>query len=194
MANHGFINDMLDVKLLILYVTDRLLYPVEVQTLYELCLQDDKLSYFDVVEAVPQMVESGHLAETEGGFVITEKGRQAAAITKDSLAYPVCQKAARAVERYNREVRRGRFFRSRGQGVPGRGGAAGPLSPHRGPGAARRRGAGRHAASRRGGQSLHPQVQLPLRPAGGVADQGFSCPGRPALPAHHRNADGKRGP
>ena len=112
MAHHGFINDMLDVKLLILYVTDRLLYPVEVQTLYELCLQDDKLSYFDVVEAVPQMVESGHLAETEGGFVITEKGRQAAAITKDSLAYPVCQKAARAVERYNREVRRDSFIRT----------------------------------------------------------------------------------
>ena len=89
MANHGFINDMLDVKLLILYVTDRLLYPVEVQTLYELCLQDDKLSYFDVVEAVPQMVESGHLAETEGGFVITEKGRQAAGTTKDSPVSPV---------------------------------------------------------------------------------------------------------
>ena len=46
---HGFINDMLDVKLLILYITDRLLYPVNTQTLYELCLQDDKLSYFDVM-------------------------------------------------------------------------------------------------------------------------------------------------
>ena len=72
MAKHGFINDMLDVKLLILYVTDKLLYPVDTQTLYELCLQDDKLSYFDVMQALPQMVESGHLAETEKGYVITE--------------------------------------------------------------------------------------------------------------------------
>ena len=40
---HGFINDMLDVKLLILYITNRLLYPVDTQTLYELCLQDDKI-------------------------------------------------------------------------------------------------------------------------------------------------------
>ena len=112
MAKHGFINDMLDVKLLILYVTDKLLYPVDTQTLYELCLQDDKLSYFDVMQAVPQMVETGHLAETEGGYVITDKGRETAAITKDSLAFPVQQRAARAIERFNREIRRESFTRT----------------------------------------------------------------------------------
>ena len=112
MAKHGFINDMLDVKLLILYVVDKLLYPVDTQTLYELCLQDDKLSYFDVMQAVPQMVESGHLEETDGGFVITAKGREAAEITKDSLAFPVTQRANRAVERFNREVHRESFIRT----------------------------------------------------------------------------------
>ena len=109
---HGFINDMLDVKLLILYIANRLLYPVDTQTLYELCLQDDKLSYFDVMQAVPQMVESGHLEETDGGFVITAKGREAAEITKDSLAFPVTQRANRAVERFNREVHRESFIRT----------------------------------------------------------------------------------
>ena len=112
MAKHGFINDMLDVKLLILYVTDKLLYPVDTQTLYELCLQDDKLSYFDVMQAVPQMVETGHLAETEGGYVITDKGRETAVITKDSLAFPVQQRASRAIERFNREIRRESFTRT----------------------------------------------------------------------------------
>lgn len=112
MAKHGFINDMLDVKLLILYVTDKLLYPVDTQTLYELCLQDDKLSYFDVMQAVPQMVETGHLAETEGGYVITDKGRETAAITKASLAFPVQQRASRAIERFNREIRRESFTRT----------------------------------------------------------------------------------
>ena len=109
---HGFINDMLDVKLLILFVTDRLLYPVDTQTLYELCLQDDKLSYFDVMQAVPQMVESGHLAETGEGYVITEKGRETAKITKDSLAFPVTRRATRAVERFNRQIRRESFVRT----------------------------------------------------------------------------------
>ena len=60
--HHGFINDMLDVKILILYVMNRVIYPVDEHKLYELCLQDDKLSYFDVMQAVPQLVESGHLA------------------------------------------------------------------------------------------------------------------------------------
>ena len=112
MAKHGFINDMLDVKLLILYVTDKLLYPVDTQALYELCLQDDKLSYFDVMQALPQMVETGHLSETEGLYVITEKGRETAAITKDSLAFPVQQRASRAIERFNREIRRESFTRT----------------------------------------------------------------------------------
>ncbi len=109
---HGFINDMLDVKLLILYITNRLLYPADTQTLYELCLQDDKLSYFDVMQALPQMVESGHLEEKDGGFVITNKGRETAEITKDSLAFPVTQRATRAVERFNREVHRESFVRT----------------------------------------------------------------------------------
>ena len=109
---HGFINDMLDVKLLIMYITNRLLYPADTQTLYELCLQDDKLSYFDVMQALPQMVASGHLEEQDGGFVITEKGREAAEITKESLAFPVIQRAERAVERFNREVRRDSFVRT----------------------------------------------------------------------------------
>ena len=109
---HGFINDMLDVKLLLLYVTDKLLYPADTQTLYELCLQDDKLSYFDVMQAVPQMVETGHLSETETGYVITDKGREAAVITKDSLAFPVQQRASRAIERFNREIRRESFVRT----------------------------------------------------------------------------------
>lgn len=112
MEHHGFIKDMLDVKILILYVMNRVIYPVDLQKIYELCLQDDKLSYFDVMQAVPQMVESGHLAPCEGGYQITDKGRQNAAITKDSLAYPVMQRASRAVDRFNREIRRDSFVRT----------------------------------------------------------------------------------
>lgn len=119
MAHHGFINGMLDVKLLILYITDRLLYPVDLQKLYELCVQDDKLSYFDVMQAVPQMVESGHLEQTDQGYVITAKGRETAAITQESLAYPVAQRAQRAVERFNREVRRESFVRTEVLEQPG---------------------------------------------------------------------------
>ena len=57
MERHGFIHDMLDVKVLILYIMSRAMYPVDLQKIYELSYQDDGLSYFDVAQAVPQMVE-----------------------------------------------------------------------------------------------------------------------------------------
>ena len=112
MERHGFIHDMLDVKVLILFVMARVLYPVNEQKIYELCYQDDCLSYFDVRQAIPQMVESGHLEQTEEGFVITENGREAGAVTEDSIAYPVMQRTLAAVERFNREIRRDSFIRT----------------------------------------------------------------------------------
>lgn len=119
MERHGFIHDMLDVKVLILYIMNRVLYPVDTQKIYELCLQDDCLSYFDVMQAVPQMVSSGHLEQNGEQFVITEKGRETAAVTEDSIAYPVLQRASKAVERFNREVRRDNFIRTETIPQPG---------------------------------------------------------------------------
>ena len=112
MERHGFIHDMLDVKILILYVTARAMYPLDAQKLYELCYQDECLSYFDVQTALPQMVESGHLEQTEQGYIITPKGRDACSVTEDSIAYPVSQRAQRAVEQFNRAVRRDSFLRT----------------------------------------------------------------------------------
>ena len=106
MERHGFIHDMLDVKVLILFVVSRAMYPIDAQKVYELCYQDECLSYFDVRSALPEMVASGHLEQTDDGFVITEKGREAGLLTEDSIAYPVAQRAERAVEQFNRAVRR----------------------------------------------------------------------------------------
>ena len=113
MERHGFIHDMMDVKVLVLFVTARSNYPLTMQEIYELCYQDDCLSYFDVCTAIPEMVNSGHLEETEEGkFVITEKGREAGTITEDSVAFTVRQRAEDAVEKYNRQLRRSRFIKT----------------------------------------------------------------------------------
>ena len=107
MQRLGFIHDMMDVKVLILYVTARSDYPLTTQEVYELCYQDDCLSYFDVCTAIPEMITTGHLSETEDGkVVITEKGREAGELTADSIAFTVKQKAENAVARYNRQTRR----------------------------------------------------------------------------------------
>lgn len=113
MQRLGFIHDMLDVKVLILFVMARVSYPVTSQQIYELCFQDDCLSYFDVCTAIPQMVTSGHLQETEKDiYTITEKGRADGSLTENSIAYSVRLKAENAVAKFNRQIRRSSFVKT----------------------------------------------------------------------------------
>ena len=113
MQRLGFIHDMMDVKVLILYVTARSNYPMTMQEIYEVCFQDDCLSYFDVCTAIPEMIRSGHLREVEEErYEITEKGRQDGELTADSIAYTVKQRAEDAVDRYNRQIRRSSFVKT----------------------------------------------------------------------------------
>ena len=121
MQRLGFIHDMMDVKVLILYVTARSNYPMTGQEIYEVCYQDDCLSYFDVCTAIPEMVKSGHLEEVqEGKYQITEKGREHGELTEDSIAFTVKQLAENAVSRFNRQIRRQSLVRT--QVVPRDGG------------------------------------------------------------------------
>jgi len=121
MRRLGFIHDMLDVKVLILFVMARVSYPVTVSEIYELCYQDDCLSYFDVCTAVPEMVKSGHLKELEDEkYAITEKGKADGSLTEDSIAFTVKQRAENAVARYNRQIRRSSFVKT--QVIPREGG------------------------------------------------------------------------
>lgn len=121
MQRLGFIHDMMDVKVLILFVSARSNYPMTLQEIYELCYQDDCLSYFDVCTAIPEMVASGHLKQlNEDKYEITGKGRDAGSLTEDSIAFTVKQRAENAVARYNRQVRRSSFVKT--QTVPRAGG------------------------------------------------------------------------
>jgi len=113
MQRLGFIHDMLDVKILILFVMARVNYPVTSQEIYELCYQDDCLSYFDVCTAIPEMVKSGHLKELENEtYEITDKGRGDGGLTEDSIAFSVKQRAENAVARFNRQLRRSSFVKT----------------------------------------------------------------------------------
>lgn len=112
MRRLGFIHDMLDVKVLILFVTSRVQYPVNCQEIYELCYQDECLSYFDVCTALPEMVASGHLRQEGETYEITDKGRETGALTADSIAFTVRQRAENAVARFNRQVRRSSYVKT----------------------------------------------------------------------------------
>ena len=112
MQRLGFIHDMMDVKILILFVAARASYPMTNQEVYELCYQDECLSYFDVCTALPEMVASGHLKQVDDRYEITEKGRSDGALTEDSIAFTVKQRAENAVARFNRQLRRSSFVKT----------------------------------------------------------------------------------
>lgn len=113
MQRLGFIHDMMDVKVLILFVMSRVNYPVTIQQIYELCYQDECLSYFDVCTAVPEMVQSQHLKAVDNDcYEITEKGKADGSLTQDSIAFSVCQRAENAVARFNRQIRRSSFVKT----------------------------------------------------------------------------------
>ena len=109
-----FIHDMLDLKVLILFVTARSSYPMTLQEIYEVCYQDDCLSYFDVCTAGPEMVTSGHLKQLDDErFENTDKGREAGSLTEDSIAFTVKQRAENAVDKFNRQIRRSSFVKTK---------------------------------------------------------------------------------
>ena len=113
MQRLGFIHDMIDVKVLILFVTARANYPMTVQEIYETCYVDDCLSYFDVCTAIPEMVSTGHLKEVEEGkYVITDRGREDGGLTADSIAFTVRQKAENLINRFNRQIKRSSFIKT----------------------------------------------------------------------------------
>jgi len=119
MERHGFVRDMLDVKVLILLVAARVQCPVTVQNIYELAYQDEKLTYFDVCEAVPQLEESGHLRQVEENlYEITESGREIGSIMEETIAFPVAQRAKAAVEKFNLQIRRDGFMRTNVEQLP----------------------------------------------------------------------------
>ncbi len=111
MEQLGFIKDMMDVKILILYAMARVKYPVDAQQLYEICYQDDRLSYFDLREALPELVSTGHLAQNgDGRYEITEKGRENGGVVEDALARSVARRVEQAVGRFNnRSLRESRI-------------------------------------------------------------------------------------
>ena len=86
MARHGFIHDKLDIKLLVLYIMDRVAAPIDFATLTDLAMCDSGVDYFQFAESAAELVESGHLARDGECYAVTDKGRRACAAGESSLS------------------------------------------------------------------------------------------------------------
>jgi len=85
-VNTGMIHNEVDLKLLILYVLRRLPSPVDMETLFEICICDNGVEYFDYAEYLHELADNGNIQVTEDGeYVITEKGRRNGEEVENSL-------------------------------------------------------------------------------------------------------------
>ena len=102
----GFIQNELDLKLLVLYIMARTAHPVTFPQLLELALCDAGVNYFSLTQAVDHMVETGQLARDGERYSITEKGQRNSEICQSSLPYSVRMHCDENLLRVNDALRR----------------------------------------------------------------------------------------
>lgn len=106
MGRLGFIKGSLDVKLLVLYLMARVAEPIVFDDLIDLALCDDGIDYFQLSQAVSELIESEHLLRLDDGtLVITEKGRANGSIMEDNLPTVIRGRCNRNLARLNASLR-----------------------------------------------------------------------------------------
>ncbi|MCD7947248.1 MAG: DUF4364 family protein [Oscillospiraceae bacterium] len=106
MARQGFIHDKMDLKFLVLYLMARVAAPIDLHTLTDLCFCDQGVDYFEFSEAVPELVETGHLALIDGLYSITDKGRENGLACESSLSQSIRRRCNASLAELNAVLRR----------------------------------------------------------------------------------------
>ena len=91
----GFVRDELDIKILILYVLQKLPVPVDTILLSDLVLFDGGFTWFDYSDCLAGLVDTDHVEEKDGKYSITDKGRRNLGYIATHLPYSVRAKADR---------------------------------------------------------------------------------------------------
>ena len=106
MSPVGFIQNELDLKLLVLYIMSRAAGPITFLQLLDLALCDAGVDYFSLTQAVDHMVETGQLSKEDERYSITEKGRRNSEICENSLPYSVRMHCDENLVKVNEALRR----------------------------------------------------------------------------------------
>ena len=115
MTRMGYIQNDLDLKLLVLYIMNRVAAPIDFATLTDLAMCDDGVDYFDYAEAVSELLASGHLAQDGEFYSITDKGRRNCADTESSLSPVIRKRCDQRLAPLNQALKR--KAQVRGEGI-----------------------------------------------------------------------------
>jgi len=106
MDNYGFIHEKLDIKLLILFVLNRLPAAVDELTLAELVRIDEGVLYFDYTDYLQELTDAELVTADETGYRITAKGAGSICFVESTLPYSVRSKAERLIAPVEERMRR----------------------------------------------------------------------------------------
>lgn len=106
MSPIGFIQDDLDLKLLVLYIMDRAAGPITFLQLFELALCDAGVDYFSLTQVVNHMAATGQLTLENDRYSITDRGRRNSKICESSLPRSVRQRCDYNLVKVNEALRR----------------------------------------------------------------------------------------
>ncbi|MCC8122223.1 MAG: DUF4364 family protein [Oscillospiraceae bacterium] len=112
MARQGFIHDKMDLKFLVLYLMARVAAPIDLHTLTDLCFCDRGVDYFEFSEAIPELVETGHLTCVDGLYSITDKGRENGLACESSLSQSIRRRCNTSLTELNAVLRRNAQIRA----------------------------------------------------------------------------------
>ena len=118
MSPVGFIQNELDLKLLVLYIMARTAGPITFLQLLDLALCDAGVDYFSLTQAVDHMVATGQLSKEGDYYTITEKGRRNSEICENSLPYSVRMHCDENLVKVNEALRREAQIQSRVEDNP----------------------------------------------------------------------------
>lgn len=113
MPSIGFIQDDLDLKLLVLYIMDRAAGPITFLQLFELALCDAGVDYFSLTQAVEHMTATGQLTREGDRYAITDRGRRNSQICESSLPPSVRRRCDGNLRQVNEALRREAQVRAR---------------------------------------------------------------------------------
>lgn len=113
MDSNGMIREELDIKILILFVLSKLSFPIEIDSLSDLCREETGVGYFDFTQCLDDLVENGNILRNEDNeYSISEKGLRNADAVFTSLPYSVRSKVLEDIEPVNEELRRQDMIRA----------------------------------------------------------------------------------
>ena len=93
MEGLGFLNDKLEIKLLILFILRRIPGAVSRDLLTELMQADGRISYFDFSDCLYELIDQKLVTESEDGYTVTQRGAEAGETVESRLPYSVRKRA-----------------------------------------------------------------------------------------------------